>query len=463
MSAYGTSGVGRTWTRRAVLVQGMLGAGGAAALAACGASGGSGEGQSAKSAAPYTLVWGLRTSAKPEALDGMLTEFKAQRPHVTVDRFDAAGSGGITGQIEKLTAGLAGGVPIDVVMGSLTGQMFVEALNIVNPLDELARKDKFDFGKYSKDLLDPIGRYNGKVYALPYGHGSQTMAVLYNKSALASAGVAPPPTEWSKAWTWDQFRDAMRKLTRSEDGKQVQVGMTSFGSWITTVPILFETSWISADFKTALSDTAPMIDAYTKFYDIHFKDRVFGNSPGAELGAGDAFLTGKAAMTQRGGGGPLAYVKGIQGIDWAFAPMPKGKSASADITAVAMGLAKTSKNPQEAWSFLKFLDDKSRMAGLEDRVPTILADAANWAKEAFAPWPNCNANTFMEGLKVSRPQEPAIRHPQWSAMSTEVFNPGWNDIVAGKKGMVEFLREAKPRIQQILDEHARKVAQTKPG
>jgi ABC-type glycerol-3-phosphate transport system substrate-binding protein len=190
---------------------------------------------------------------------------------------------------------------------------------------------------------------------------------------------------------------------------------------------------------------------------------VFGNSPGADLGSGDAFLNGKAAMTQRGGGGPLGYVKTIQGIDWAFAPMPKGKTASADLTAVVTGLAKSSKNPQEAWSFLQFLDDKSRMAILDDRVPTILADAANWAKDAFAPWPTCNPNTFMEGLKVSRPQEPAIRHPEWSKMATEVLNPGWNDINAEKKGMVEFLREAKPRLQQILDDHARKVAQAKLG
>jgi hypothetical protein len=48
-------------------------------------------------------------------------------------------------------------------------------------------------------------------------------------------------------------------------------------------------------------------------------------------------------------------------------------------------------------------------------------------------------------------------------MSTEVFAPGWNDIMAQKKTMVEVLREAKPRLQQIVDEHAQKVAQTKPG
>jgi multiple sugar transport system substrate-binding protein len=443
-----------------VLGAGAAGAAGAGALlAACGATGGGGE-QTSKAAAPYTLVWGVRTSATPEAVQAALREFGAIRPNVTVERFDAAG--GIDQIMEKLTTGLAGGVPLDVVMGPVTARMFVETLNVLTPLEDLARKDRFDFGKYSKDVLDSVARYNGKVYALPYGYGANLMAVIYNRSAFASAGVPLPPADWAKPWTWDTYRDSLRKLTRSEDGKQVRVGATQFGNWVTSVPVQWDTSWISADFKTALSDTAPMLDAYTRFNDLLMRDRVFGNSPGADLGAGDAFLNGKAAV-QVLGAAPLGYVRRIQGIDWAFTTMPKGRTASADITAVVLGLAKSAKNPQEAWEFLKFLDDRSRMATLDERVPTILSDAANWTKENFAQWPDCNANTLIEGIKVARPQEPAIRHPQWAKMASEVFTPGWSDILAQRKAMVEVLKEAKPRLQQILDDHARKVGQAKLG
>src|SRR5687767_13440728 len=125
MTASSTKGPRSGWTRRGLAARAALSAAtlSAGALAACGGAESGATGQSAKTAAPYTLVWGLRTSAKPEQLDAALSEFKAQRPHVTVDRFDAAGSGGIVGQVEKLTAALAGGVAIDVVMGSLTGHM----------------------------------------------------------------------------------------------------------------------------------------------------------------------------------------------------------------------------------------------------------------------------------------------------------------------------------------------------
>src|SRR5687768_3378312 len=140
MSARSKNGGRGGWTRRAVAAQG---AAGAAVLAACGGPESGAGAQSAKSAAPYTLVWGLRTSATPENTQAAIRDFRATRPHVTVDTFDA--SGGIDQIMQKLTTGLAGGVPLDVVMGPVTAHMFVESINILQPLEDLARKDKFDF------------------------------------------------------------------------------------------------------------------------------------------------------------------------------------------------------------------------------------------------------------------------------------------------------------------------------
>jgi hypothetical protein len=50
-------------SRRRVLA--LAGPGGAAALAACGSTESGADAQGAKSASPYTLVWGLRTTATP--------------------------------------------------------------------------------------------------------------------------------------------------------------------------------------------------------------------------------------------------------------------------------------------------------------------------------------------------------------------------------------------------------------
>ena len=40
-------------------------------------------------------------------------------------------------------------------------------------------------------------------------------------------------------------------------------------------------------------------------------------------------------------------------------------------------------------------------------------------------------------------------------MAQEVIDPGWADILAQRRSMVDFLRAAKPMLQNIVDDHAR--------
>jgi hypothetical protein len=90
--------------------RGGRGSRGAAALAACvGAERGDGA-QSAQSAAPYTLVWGLRTSATPENTQAAIRDFRDTRPHVTVDTFDA--SGGIDQIMQQLATASPAASPL---------------------------------------------------------------------------------------------------------------------------------------------------------------------------------------------------------------------------------------------------------------------------------------------------------------------------------------------------------------
>ena len=49
--------------------------------------------------------------------------------------------------------------------------------------------------------------------------------IFYNKDLFEEAGVEPMPTEWDKRWTWDEFVENMKKLTKvSDDGTTTQYG-----------------------------------------------------------------------------------------------------------------------------------------------------------------------------------------------------------------------------------------------
>lgn len=279
--------------------------------------------------------------------------------------------------------------------------------------------------------------------------------MAYNRGLFREAGVKEPPADWGKPWTWDEFREAMRRLTKSEGPTPMQVGCSGLGNWTTTVPVLWGTRWITDDNRSVVCDSQAMLDAYARYGDLLFKDRVMGQSPGVAPGA-DSFTGGKAATTMPCCS-PLRFAKTTQGlnIDWAFMAAPKGTVSTLDTSPSRMGMARLSKQRNAAWTFLKFLDEKGRLATMEDRMPAALPDIAQWLKVNFAPWPTAGAEMLVEGVKVAKPEEAIVSHPQWQKMSQDVLAPGWKDVLAQKVTTTDFLRTVKPVLQQIVDEHER--------
>jgi len=384
---------------------------GAASLvaAACGAPGTQERPDAGGGTKPVTLLWAVR-GGTPELREPLLQEYKTLRPSVTVEQFDA--SGGIAPSIEKIAAGLAAGIALDFINGHLASRQLIESIDAVQAIDDLVKRDKLDLTKYNKEALEATGRYDGRLYTVPYAYGGDVAAVAYNKALFRQAGAAEPGSDWNKPWTWDEFRDAMRRTTKP-DGSQV--GLASIGFWLHTFPMQWGARWITADFKTITSDSPAMIDAFTKLSDLLFKDRVTGVSPGATSGSGDkAFLEGKAAVAL-----PCCYAsrfarstKGT-GVDWAFTTMPRGTVSSLDVSPVVMGLAKVSKQRSEAWDLMKFMDDKSRLAAAEERIPAVLPDMTPWVKQNFAEFPDSKAEMLVEGMKTAKALEPLRYHAQW--------------------------------------------------
>ena len=103
---------------------------------------------------------------------------------------------------------------------------------------DVFRVDYTTFGKYaSKDtLLDLTSafsapeaaaffpalwqavQYNGKVYGVP--HQTDTSCIVYNKAALANAGITSVPDKLDSAWTWEEFGQVADKLRASLPANQ---------------------------------------------------------------------------------------------------------------------------------------------------------------------------------------------------------------------------------------------------
>ena len=68
-----------------------------------------------------------------------------------------------------------------------------------------------DLGRYDPAVL-AVFRRGGVLYGLPRGYSP--LVVAYNRDMLDAAGVSAPTDDW----TWDEFADMARRLTRDRDG-----------------------------------------------------------------------------------------------------------------------------------------------------------------------------------------------------------------------------------------------------
>ena len=417
-----------------------------ALVAACGAP----ATPATKSAAgPVTIVWGIRTGATPEQVNVLLDVFKTVQPNITVEQYPAPG--GIDPSMQKLSTAIVAGNPLDVISGHLSAGMLIQAIDALQPIDDLVKRDKFNLNAYNKEFLDSAGLYQNKLAALPYAYGGDLVAIVYNRGMFQAAGIPEPPADWKSSWTWDQWREAARKLTRSDGGTQTQVGIAGYGYWLNTPTKPWETGWMAGDMKTLTCDSPATLDAYAKFSDMLFKDRSYAQSPGTDLGAGDPFYNTRAGMSMVCCAA-LGFVEKISGFDWAFAPMPRGKVASYDMSPTVMGMAKPSKQREASWEFIKFLADKATLANTERRMPATLPDLDGWIKSTFGAWPNSRAQVLADGARIARPLEPLRLHPKWAPMSSEILEPAWKDVLAQKIAIPDMLRNVKPQLQRMIDD-----------
>jgi multiple sugar transport system substrate-binding protein len=220
-------------------------------LAAC-SSGGSTTPSAAPSTsvdsnAPVTLTWWTGQTADAEKLlEGLAAEYMKAHPNVTIKTSPGAPT---TDDLkQKIAAGFVGGDYPDIsyAYGSwatelgMSGHTLDLAQRVADPavawteIPEAARK---------------TATVQGRVIGVPAL--VDNLGLIYNKSVFDAAGVAYPTNDW----TWDDFRNAAKKLTDPAKGV-FGSGFSVSGSEDTTWhlwPLLWQNggSVLSGDGSTA--------------------------------------------------------------------------------------------------------------------------------------------------------------------------------------------------------------------
>ena len=325
--------------------------------------------------------------------------------------------------------------------------------------------------KMQKAVLPQVWRkVKGKVYG-SYS-AAECQVLFYNKDILQKAGVALPPTDYRKAWTWSQFVDACKKITVDKSGKHPGESgfdpdkITRYGiSYQLWSAMLLPALWsnggdvVSADGKKFLMDKPASIDAIQKIADLINKEHVFAyTNPSSTSGAG---LPAPPVMLANGQLG--MYVTGQwELLDLAKMNFPLGvgalpilkKPAQMYISGVSV-IFKGTKHPKEAWLLHKWMLTPDKTLDLYTSglwMPTMAswysnaADMMKWLDNPVHPAGYKEAVVNSMAVARINPETTIRNYPQiWG----EALNPELDQVWLGQKTAADAMKAAAKKVKDM--------------
>jgi multiple sugar transport system substrate-binding protein len=301
-------------------------------------------------------------AANPEEADArqrVVDAFQRRHPDIKVRMLLSGGN-----PLQHMSIYCAGGKCPDVLMAWDLTYAGLAARGVLLDLNAMLAQDKAFAADVKADgirsLYDTF-TFDGGQYALPEQWSGNFL--YYNKKLFAEAGVRPPPGRWDQPWSFGEFLDAARALTkRDRSGRVGQWGYVD--SWVAFYAAgLFGMNngvpWCTPRMNpTHLNfDNEAFLEGIQFYADLAHKHRVAPTSSDTQsMSTMDLFTSGRAAMAL-GGHWRYQTVDLVKGLDFDVTVLPtgpKGRAARSNIGTTGLAIAASSPRKQQAWEFVKF-------------------------------------------------------------------------------------------------------------
>ncbi len=296
-------------------------------------------------------TWGNAQNPFAQAATQGLAIFQQQHPDIQVTPEDQ----GASNFVDKMTTQMVSGVAPDVIGQCCTTLPNWARKGLLLPLDEYINRDyKADQIKDFEQLQwsffhDPkMGQF-----AFPMYMG--IFALSYNKDRFQAAGVALPTDDWD----WQNFQDAMLKLT---DPSQQKWGMNTIGAGSTWYQFIHQNggSPIDPNDDTKCTVDSPAATEATQWiHDRYWVDKSIIPNDQKTAGTTDdqRFKNGTTAMNGLGSWYVTRLIKAVgNDLQWDVVPLAKGKAGRSTLaTTDGWIIFKGSPHAAEAWELMKFL------------------------------------------------------------------------------------------------------------
>lgn len=286
---------------------------------------------------------------------------------------------------QQLSQGFAGGSPSDIFYlapEQLAGYASNGSL--------LAYGDKLDNKSNFYDNLLQTYTYDGKLYAAP--KDVSTLQLVVNTDMWSAAGL----TDADYPKTWDELAQVAQKLTTSE-----HVGLAFSGEYARVGVFMKQAGGglVSEDGKKAIANSDESVKGLSEVKTLLESGSV---AYAADLGTGwggEAFGTGKAAMTIEGNWITGAMKADYPDLKYKVVELPKGPAGMGTMHFTnGWGIAADSPNQKASIELVKYLTSDDVVMSFAQAFG-IMPASKTLADKWKADFPELSA--FMDGLNYS--------------------------------------------------------------
>jgi multiple sugar transport system substrate-binding protein len=316
--------------------------------------------------------------------------------------------------------------------------------------------------------------YKGKVVG--YSCANEVLVLYYNRKLFDQAGLPYPPASADKAWSWPQFVEVAKKLTRDKNGKTPNdpgfdaKNIVAYGadfnrlSWMWPVLAVSNGGGVmSPDGRKLLIGAPESVEALQAIADLSLKHHVApsigdrNNMPSLDV----TLLTGKVAMATSGQWEIGVSLKNSlkDGLDYGVGVLPRMKKAVTYNTGGPFVAFASSRNLEAAKTFVRWISDESNgwdliTGGIWMPVSAkwYANDAAirQWADNEVHPPYAEYKSAVVDYAMNNAVQVPWYYFPSYDKLD-DLINSGIEGVWTGKLSAKDYIARILPQVQKLFD------------
>lgn len=385
-------------------------------------------------ASKVKLVWaypGWDTKEQEAAVTAVVKEFMRLEPNIEVEIRNYPWSV----MHDKLVVELRAKQGPDVgYVNSRWTQEFIQngfLMDLTSRLSQINRDD------WMSNYWSSVSR-NNKVYALPDRREAYVM--FYNKALFRDAGIKSVPE------TMDDFLVAAKALTTKGVYGFGLVGAshpTMIGQF-TNFLYAFGGRILNADGTKATINDEHGVNALSFYADLYHKFKVCQTSaPGdARDQVRQLFMAGRVGMMIDGLFGGSTFTSMAPQLEWGIFKIPqvKGEKRSAVAGGWDNAIFSYTKNPEEAWKFVKFITEPENMAKMTMTFPVRKSafEMPRFKDPSNAPW--------LDALQNS---DPELSSPYYEQIAL-ILGDAVQDVLVKNVSAKKAMDAAAARIDELI-------------